>query len=503
VEVFSVPEADSNLNDTINFALSFVVRRRWWISLTASSVALATIVVALGLPNRYTSQATLVVVQQQVSQRFVEPGTSTTAADAIQAMTRELLSRGQLLRIIEDFGLYSDMRQHQTPEVLAERMRNDIVIDPLDQIGRSDFGAFRITFTAASPHLAQAITGRLTSLFIETNLKSRGDSAARTTSFLSEQLEAARKKLAEQEQRLQDFKMHNSGELPEQQQATLGALTGLQIQLQSTTAGLSRAQQQRKSLEASVGAAIRGSLAGLQSERAALLIRYTPLHSEVIKKDQEIARWQDFLEHWRTGGQLTTTLLDNPAIASLRSQVDANAAEIEQLSKDQQTLTAQIEQSQKRLNIAPIREQQLAGMLREYELYKSEYEDLQNKRLQSQLTTNLEEKQEGQQFRLVDPPTVPVVPSSPARVKICLGGLAGGLFLGLALAFLIDTRNHCFHLEKELSQSFKLPLVVGIPLLLTPAEERARTWKRAFEWLAATSMAVGVFAAELYIYRIS
>ena len=75
------------------------------------------------------------------------------------------------------------------------------------------------------------------------------------------------------------------------------------------------------------------------------------------------------------------------------------------------------------------------------------------------------------------------------------------ILFGLALAFVIETRNPCFHVEKELSQSFKLPLVLGIPLLLTPAEENARTWKRGFEWLVISIMALGVFAAEFYISR--
>jgi polysaccharide chain length determinant protein (PEP-CTERM system associated) len=496
-----MPESDTNLNDTINFILSFVVRRRWWISGIATTVAMATILVVLTLPNQYTSQATLQVVQQQVSQRFVEPGTNTSAADAIQSLSRELLSHAQLLKIIQDFDLYSDIRQRATLDEIAEGMRNNITVEPLDQIGRSDnYGAFRITFTANSPRLAQTVTGRLTSLFIETNSKTRGDSALRTTSFLSEQLEAARKKLAEQEQRLQDFKMRNAGELPEQQPATLGALTSLQIQLQSTNAGLSRAQQQRKTLESSVETTIRGYVAGLQSEKAALLTKYTPRHSDVIKKDQEIARWQDLLDHWKAETRLTSTL-DSPALASLRSQLDANAAEIEQLSKEQQAMSAQIEQSQQRLNIAPVREQQMAGMLRDYEEYKSQYEDLQNKQLKSQLTTNLEEKQEGQQFRLVDPPTLPLTPSKPPRVKICLGGLAGGLLLGLALAFLVETKNRSFHFEKELSAAFKVPLVLGIPLLLTPSEERIRSGKRAFEWLVISIISVSVLAAEYYIYR--
>jgi hypothetical protein len=116
----------------------------------------------------------------------------------------------------------------------------------------------------------------------------------------------------------------------------------------------------------------------------------------------------------------------------------------------------------------------------------------------------LEKRQEGQQFRLVDRPSLPSVPSSPNRVKISLGGAAAGIALGLVLAFLMHLRDSSFHSEEDLGQRFALPLVVGVPLLLTAAEERSRTWKRALEWAAGAGLAFVVFAAELYefyLYR--
>ena len=490
-----MPETEGHLNETVGQVLSVLSRRRWWIAGTACGVALATIGVSLLIPNRYTAEATLTVVQQQVSARFVEPGTTAPASEVIQAMTREILSRARLIGIINELGLYSDLRQHATIDAVAERMRYDVAIEPLDQVGH-DYDAFKVSFTARDPYLAQAVTSRLASLFIEENIKTRGDRATKTTSFLAEQLETARKKLAEQEQRLQAFTMNNISELPGQQTAGLSRTMDLRIELQNATANLSRAQQQRSAYEAT----IRGTLAGLESEKTALLVRYTPRHSEVIKKDQEIGRWEELLEHWKTGAASRTTS-DSPSIAALGNQIDANAAEIEKLSREQQSLSVQVEQYQNRINMAPIREQQLADIKQAYEMYKQQYEDLQSKQLQSQLARNLEDRQEGQQFRLMDPPVLPLVPTSPKRVKICLGGLGGGLFLGLALAFFMDTRDHCFHLEKELSQTFRVPLVLGIPLLLTPQEERQRSWKRLFEWVAVGTMAAGVLMAELYIYR--
>ena len=491
-----MPEPEVNINEAMSRITGVLSRRRWWIALTATAVALATILVSLKLPNKYLSDATLMVVQQQISTRFVEPDSTRTAADVIQSMTRDILSRPRLAGIIDELGLYPDARKEYTTDQLAAQMQNNVAVEPLDQVGRSDYGAFKVSFTASNPRLAQAVTSRLASLFIAENLKNRGESASQTSSFLAEQLEMARRKMEQQEQRLQGFRMQNLSDLPEQQAASFARLTEMRINLQNATVELNRAQQQRVSLEA----AIRGNLATLETEKTALLTRYTPRHAEVIRKEQETAQWQDLLDHWRSAAHVVTNTT-SPAIVSLKSQIDSNSEDIEKLTRQQQSLNVQIEQFQSRVSVMPIREQQLGEIQRDYDVYKTDYANLQSKVAQSQMTTALEGRQQGQQFRITDPPTLPTVPVSPQRVKICLGGLAAGLFLGLALAFFIDAKDQCFHLEKDISRTFPVPLVIGVPLLLTPSEARRLTWQNGMAWLAVSAMAVVVMAAELYIYR--
>ena len=123
------------------------------------------------------------------------------------------------------------------------------------------------------------------------------------------------------------------------------------------------------------------------------------------------------------------------------------------------------------------------------------------KEQESQLATNLEKQQGGQQFRLVDPASLPTVPSSPKRVKISLGGAAAGLALGLALAFLMEMRDTSFHTERELKKHLDSPFVLGLPLLSTPREERRRKWWNIMQWAAASAMVFVVLAAEFFVYR--
>jgi uncharacterized protein involved in exopolysaccharide biosynthesis len=357
-------------------------------------------------------------------------------------------------------------------------------------------------------------------------------------------VEEKRRKLEEQEQLLRDFKLRHVGELPEQQQGNLGILAGLQSQLQNAMAGLNRAHQQRAYLQslmdsyrrrasitsdpvpgsssATVNRALtplqaaRDELGRLQAERAALLSRYEPVHPDVVKIRREIAKAEDALRQLKAA---TPPQTDEPtgdpgltanraaaspeedAAAQVRSQLEANRLEIAALSKDEARLKAMIAQYESRLNQTPVREQQQAGIVRDTEVLRQEYAELLKKEQESQLATNLEKQQGGRQFRLVDPASLPEVPSSPKRLKLSLGGIVAGLAVGLGLAFLMEMRNTPFYTEAELSQSLAAPFVLSIPLLPTRLEKSRRTWRHAFEWMAGSALVLAVLIAEFYVYK--
>jgi polysaccharide chain length determinant protein (PEP-CTERM system associated) len=402
-------------------------------------------------------------------------------------------------------------------------------------LGRGEVNAFRISFTADTPQLAYAVTQRLSTLFIEQNRKTRSDQAATTTDFLHEQLETTKKDLETKEQQLRDFKMAYLGELPEQQQGNLSIFAGLQSQLDNILGSRGRAQQQRLYLESLLSAyerrvkrsptirsatgqittpveAAESDLHRLEAEKKNLLYAYTPRHPDVAKKEKEIARQRNLVDAVRKSASAARTGRDDVptdesgdpeqdiAIAQLKSQLQANKAEIDGLATKEEKLRAEIETYQNRLNATPVREQQLTSMQRNYDLLREHYGELLKKEQESQLAMNLEKRQEGQQFRLADPPNLPTVPSSPKRLKITLIGFVGGLAFGFALAFLLDFRTPSLRGEEDARQ-LELPLVVGIPLLLSPAERRSRSRMRVLEWFAASVVMSVVAIAEFYVYR--
>ncbi|HVW87682.1 MAG TPA: Wzz/FepE/Etk N-terminal domain-containing protein [Bryobacteraceae bacterium] len=541
-----MPQTDATAGEMVERLTAILAGGKWWIGLTALATTLAATAAVYQLPNRYTSEATLLVVQQQVPTRYVTPTTTTDIADALQAMTQEVLSRAKLLGLIDQFNLYPGERRHLSTEELVTLMRKYIDIQPVDPVpGRKDFNAFKIAFTADKAILAQEVTSRLTSLFIQANLKTREDQATNTTNFLQEQLDAAKQKLTEQEERLRDFKMQYLGELPEQQQGNLAILSGAQLQLQNITASLDRAQQQRAYLQSmldgyrrlrSRGASVAGlpgietargfsplqtaetDLVRLQAERARLLITYSANYPDVKDTERQISATQDLIRRMKATANKPAAAPpagspaappveadegteEDASIAQLRSQLESNRLEIQNLSKDQAQQKNVIDQYQSRLNLTPVREQQLAGVLRDYELSRQDYMDLLGKVQQSELAMSLEKQQGGQHFRLLEPPSLPAKPSSPKRIKITLGGAGAGIVLGLALALIGEFRNPSLRTEKEVVRRFGAPLVVALPLVRSRAEERSRAWKRVLEWCAGCALTAAVLVAELYVYR--
>ena len=245
---------------------------------------------------------------------------------------------------------------------------------------------------------------------------------------------------------------------------------------------------------------------------------FTAQHPDVVQNQREIALAEATLKRLRAAAPVPdkappsppvtsrSRIIDateDPAVAQLKMNVEANRMEIESLTKDETQLKAQIAQYQNRINETPVREQQEDGILRDTEVLRQQYADLQKKEQESQLATNLEKQQGGQQFRLIDQASLPTVPSSPKRVKISLGGAAGGLALGLALAFLMEMRDTSFHTEKSLTKQLAPPFVLGIPLLPTRREERRRKFRSLFQWATASAMLLVVAAAEFYVIHSS
>src|SRR4029077_2581512 len=184
------------------------------------------------LHPRYQSSTMILVEQPTMPKDYVTPNVTVDWQERLQSITQQILSRTRLLRIIDQIGIYSAPSAHSSPDEKVEQMRKDIAIELVRGQG-NQITAFNVSYTSGDPLLAQRVTFELTNLFINENLEARQQQSQDTTKFLEVQLENARGLLAEQENRIRQFKSQHVGEMPEQVSSNLQILSGLQSQLQS------------------------------------------------------------------------------------------------------------------------------------------------------------------------------------------------------------------------------------------------------------------------------
>ena len=179
--------------------------------------------------------------------------------------------------------------------------------------------------------------------------------------------------------------------------------------------------------------------------------------------------------------------------------MEANRIEIDNSVADTETHRGQHCQVQRHLNLTPVREQQLSDLLRGYDQSKRNYDDMLSKKTQSELATNLEKRQQGERFNIIDPPSLPVKPISPDHVKISLGGLLGGIIVGLALALFMEARDHSLFTEHDLRATFAFPLMLGLPVMLSGAELQKRSRRKVLEWVVGVTLCLLVCVSEIYV----
>jgi succinoglycan biosynthesis transport protein ExoP len=488
------------------------------------------------LPSRYKSSTLILVEQPSMPKDYVTPNVTDDLQARLQSITQQILSRTRLLHIIDELNLYADQHGRPNPDELVERMRKDIEIGLVFDDRHTVITSFNIFYTSHDPHLAQQVTGELTNLFISENLELRQQKSEDTTKFLEQQLETARQNLAAQEEKVRIYKDQHLGELPSQLTSNVQILSGLQSQLQSEEDGLNADRQQNAYLQSMleesrtlqrttktgdgtpVGIpALDQELDKLKAQLADLSSHYTDRHPDVRKLKYQIAKTEKMrdqaLADLKAGattasgnGHLPASTPDDvdsrdgPATVQLQGQLKANQIDMSNKEHEIATLKAKIDDYQRRLNDEPAREQQFADLTRNYEQSKADYAELLKKKNSSQMATSMELLQQGEHFQMIDPPSLPLKPDFPNRLKFCGIGLGIGIALGGALAGGTEFLDDRLYNEKALKELLPVRVISEIPSIASPEEEKRQERKLWVGWAAAGIVFATILAGSAISY---
>jgi len=513
-------EEPQESNERLEFTeiKGIVRRRRWQFLIPFFCGWLLVWGVSWLIPSTYRSGTLILIEQPSVPEKYVVSNVDTDLVQhQLDSITEQILSRTRLLKIIDSLGLYPEERKHESPDDLVEKMSKDIDI----QLSHGDdqkLSAFNIYYANRDPKMAQAATAELANLFITENLEQRQERSENTTKFLEDQLEQARTKLEAQEAKMRVFKDEHLGELPTQTQSNLQILAGLQNEIQANEDALNRAKQQNTYLESLISqykaidratkpgtvgpaglAEIDKELDQLKAQLVDLTSHYTDKHPDVRKTKEQIARTERIREQIvadmdKPGNDPTPVTvapksidLKSAPLLELESQLKANRVEIanhEAEIKDEQN---KINQYQARLNMAPVMEQRFADITRDYDQSKTDYESLLAKKNQSEMSTHLEKTQQGEHFRMLDPPNFPIRPYKPNRLMLCGAGFAVGLVLGGGFAFGKEKLSGKIYGEREIKKLVPFEVIAEIPPIESLKEQSSH---RRSAWFAGAAAVV-------------
>jgi polysaccharide chain length determinant protein (PEP-CTERM system associated) len=470
--------------------LAILRRRRWLLILPAVLGAIVGYALSLALPAQYTSHTVVLVESPTVPDSYVKPVVSEDLNQRLASMQEQILSRTRLQHLVEEFGMYKEDVNKVPMEVLVARLQKSITVKPLNPTqGTQPMGlpGFNVDVTLGVPWLAQRICTEITSMFMEQSLRLREQQAEDTTQFLGAQLQEAKSKLDEQDAKLADFQSRYVGDLPENEQNNLTLLMGLSPQLEAGTQALNQAREEKAFVESMLNQQVAAwessqkgqnpetleqQLAKEQEQLLSLRARYTDEHPDVAKLKTDIAELQKRIQETASTGQkdpggkqVKASSIEPLEIQQLRAQLHQAELAVSQKQNEQAHLQQQLNKLQGRLQLSPKIQQEFKYLTRDYQTALEFYNDLLKKRNESQMATELEHRQQGEQFRVLDAPSFPERPSFPNRPLFGFGGLGAGLLVGVGLVQLSELRDKSMRSKQDIETYLRLPTLAQISLM--------------------------------------
>jgi polysaccharide chain length determinant protein (PEP-CTERM system associated) len=479
-------------------------------------------ILSVKLPKMYEASTLILVQPQRVPEKIVQPVVDIDSEHRISTISQQIMSRSNLERVIERFKLFSGVEpKDMFMEDKVNDLRSRIKVEVSRTRSRNDADAFSIFFRDRDPQVTMQVANGLATFFIDENLKSREGQAVGTTDFLDAELETMRKRLEEEEDRLKQYRQANMGELPEQLASNLEILGRLHSQLGQKEESLRSARVSLAALEtesvmrqnsliaASSARSGRGSeetmsVAELQERLNALRAGYTDQHPDVVRLRAKIEKLQaEEAANPKSGPSEPKSASEAISAAgpgAVRQKILIEG-DIQGLLGDIARLNQEIRYYQRRVEAAPKREQEMLSLRRNYDNIKNSYSSLLNRKLEADISVNMEKKQKGEQFHIIDPARLPVRPVSPDPRRLFLITILAGLGLGCGLVFLLDMMDTSVRRLDDFEEKFGMVVLASVPRIFTCQDKirnRFRQVATAVSIMVAIVLTAG-FAAICFL----
>jgi len=504
-----------------SYYIELALKRRWLIIIPFCLAMIVGIGLVFMLPKTYEASTLILVRPQRVPEKYVSSIVSTDIESRINTISQQIMSRTNLEKVINQFNLFSDPGQENMfmeDKIANLRNRIKITVETSQNRRNQNADAFSISFTGEDPGLVMRVTNGLATFFIDENLKVREAQAVSTGDFLDDELEAMRERLVVVEKRLEDYRKTHMGALPEQLETNLRMLDRLQMQVNDKTGALhdenarivalgSQIEANRQILAESNASSVTEegdavSLEQLRAQLASLKSSYTDSHPDVIRLKAKIA---DLEKKDQNGGlepsrKMTGRASRDPAVLMIQKSLDEQIRQLSEsrlavknLEAEISKINGQIKDYQQRVEQTPKHEQELLTLQRDYKNIQESYNSLLNRKLEAEIAVNMEKKQKGEQFSIIDPARLPEKPVSPNMRRLFLLVLAAGLGSGAGLVMLLDFFDTSLRKPEYFEADLGIPVLATVPRIFQPKEIR----RRRLNWIltgVSIVVALGLFA---------
>ena len=502
--------------------LGLARRRGKLIAMVAGSVILATFWISMALPNLYTSSAMILVEPQSVDENLVNSGVrQSDLNERLGIMTAEMLSRSRLSAIIEKFELYRNESGSMQRSEIIELMRSYISVDPVlseleDGARKKDlvFSTFRITFRHENKYVAAKVAQEIANSFIDANIESRTEITGKSLSFMRDEIGSLSDSLAVVEKSISAVKAESAGSLPEEFAGNQRLLQFAMADLRDAQRILSGAESdasywKAQALTASTmsGGGDQNSpsyrLQSLELQRGSLLAKgFTKKHPDVVQADAEIALLQSQLAGGGAGEGDEDVAPKSVGEQNARSEQGRAELRAKSAQEDIDRLRVSIAEVERRIGGTAVVAEKLDALSRQYDHLSRSYQDFSNRLQQASVQADLERRQLGEKFRILETAEPAPEPSSPHRLLLLSLATIMGLALGGGIGLISEVADSSVHTSNELQAALGIPVLISVPNIMLESDRAMRSRRILRESLAAAFVVAFVLVGGVTTYYV-
>lgn len=430
-------------------------QRRYYVLVSFVAVLLVAAIAAFSLPTTYRSTATLLVQSQDLPQSVVDAPAGGAIEQRIARIREQVLSRGDLIQLIEQNDLYPEERRSKPLSKIIENMRHAANVSALS----SDIGqqsgtqnntiALAMSFDYPDPIKAQAVLQSFVTKFLSMDTQDVEDQAGVTVRVLQDQANKIQTQISAIDGQITALKAKNGAALAATGAAPL-------IDTGSFSAQITSLQNENRQLisESRHPAQRNDALGAAEAALAAAQSQYSDTHPDVIAAKERVAQLRRMTQQSSSGGD------------AIQEQITANNAAIHQLMDQRDAMLARANASLAGQSRAPAIEEQAMQLENQSSTLRNQYQQVAENLLKAENSQRMASEQRAEHLSLVEPANLPDHPFSPNRPRLIIAGAAAGLALGLLLAIGLELLNRPIRSPRQI-ENLGLPIIGVVPLLKT------------------------------------